>query len=131
MSVSLSLFTITTKSHWIYAIHHPYYILNLVLCINTIHVYYGPTNCKISHMLQFARSSISHTWLKNLFPISGTQSTKLKEKSQRDKFEVVSNCRTLILFTYACNQCCHGPNVERKRRGRWDRGKGKKRKKGK
>ncbi len=90
-----------------------------------------PQDCKISHMLQFVRSSVSHTWLKNLFPISGTQPTKLKEKSQRDKFEIVNNCRTSIFFMYACSQCCHGPNLKRKTRGRWNKGKGKKRKKGK
>jgi hypothetical protein len=35
----------------------------------------------------------------------------------------------LLLFTYAYSQCCHGPHIERKTRGRRDRRKGKKREK--
>ncbi len=118
MCVSLSLFTITTKSHWIYAIHHPYYILNLVLCINTIHVYCGPTRLQNLPYVAICKEYYLTHMINNLFPISSTQATKLKEKSQRDKFEFVSNCKASILFTYACSQCCHGPNIERKTRGR-------------
>ncbi len=82
MGVCLSLFTITTKSHWMYAIHHPCYILNLMLCINTIHVYYGPT--RFQNLTPVTKEPL---------PNSSTRPTRLKETNQEDKFEVAAKLR--------------------------------------